>query len=133
MKKMFWWRIFFWWTKLVWKFWELKKFLKCKKKVKMTYIFYDIFCNEKQWWSKKFCVKKKLWWQNFVVKTNCDEKQKLWKKLKLCQLKNCNCDTTQNLKVWQNSKTEIVTLLKNSNCGKTQIVRKLKNSNCDKT
>ena len=51
----------------------------------------------------------------------------------------------KKLKLWQNSKTQIVTKLKNSNCDKTQIVKKnsncentqimtqLKNSKCDKT
>jgi hypothetical protein len=51
------------------------------------------------------------------------------------KLKNSNCDEIEKLKLWWNSKTEIVTklklkLLQNS---KTQIVTKLKNSNCDKT
>ena len=56
----------------------------------------------------------------------------MWKKLK-----NTDFDKTQHLKLWQNSKTLIVTKLKNSNCvktkKKTQIVTKLKNTNCDKT
>ena len=38
------------------------------------------------------------------------------------------CYNAQKLKLWPNSKTQIVTKLK-----KTQIVTKLKNSNCDKT
>ena len=74
--------------------------------------------------------------------------------------KNSNCDKTQTFKLWQNSKTQIVTELKknklwqntktqivtkfknskwkeiNSNCErekkKTQIAKKLKNSSCDK-
>ena len=43
------------------------------------------------------------------------------------------------LKLWQNSKSQIVTKLKNSNCDNTQIVRekirysKCDNLNCDKT
>ena len=41
--------------------------------------------------------------------------------------KNPECDKTQELKMWQNSKTLIVTKLK------TQIVTKLKNLSCDKT
>ena len=57
------------------------------------------------------------------------------------KLKNLNCDKTQKLILWQNSKTqigtklktEIVNKLKNSNCDSTQIVGKLKNSNCDNT
>ena len=32
------------------------------------------------------------------------------------KLKNSNCDKTQKLKLWQNSKTQIVTKLKKSNC-----------------
>ena len=40
---------------------------------------------------------------------------------------NSNCEKTQKFKLQQNSKTQIVTKLKNSNCEK-----KLKNSNCDK-
>ena len=42
--------------------------------------------------------------------------------------------TTQNQKFGQNSKPQMVTTLKNSNCDKTKkiIVTKLENSNCDK-
>ena len=43
------------------------------------------------------------------------------------KLKNSNIDKTQKIKLWQISKTKIVTKLK------PQIVTKLKNSNCDKT
>ena len=41
----------------------------------------------------------------------------------------------KKLKFWQNSKTQIFTKLKISNCDKTQIVRekKFKNIKCDKT
>ena len=45
-------------------------------------------------------------------------------------------DKTLNLKLWQKSKTQIVTTLKNSVYDKTkknQIVAKLKNTNCKKT
>ena len=70
------------------------------------------------------------------------------------KLKNSNCDQTQELKLWKikklkllyNSKTEMVTELKNSNSyktnkknsnyNKTKLVTKLKwwqNSKCDKT
>ena len=71
----------------------------------------------------------------------------MWKKLK-----KSNCDKTEELKLWQNWKTQIVTKLKkyrnwqleNSNCdknknlklcqnSKTQTVIKLKTSNGDKT
>ena len=41
--------------------------------------------------------------------------------------KKANCDKTEELKLWQNSKTQMVTKLK------TLIVTKLKNSNLDKT
>ena len=43
--------------------------------------------------------------------------------------KNSNCDETQKLKLWWNSKTQIVMKLKNS---KPHIVMKLKNSNGNK-
>ena len=74
---------------------------------------------------------------------------------------NSNCDETQNFKLQQNLKTQIVTKLKNPNCEKlkktliftklkkkidktkkkpklwqnsrTQTVTKLKDTNCDKT
>ena len=36
------------------------------------------------------------------------------------KLKNSNCDKTQKLKLWWNSKTKIVMKLKNSNCDETQ-------------
>ena len=49
------------------------------------------------------------------------------------KLKNAKYDNSQNFKLWQNYKTEMVTKLKNLNLDKTQIVTKLKNSNCDKT
>ena len=72
-------------------------------------------------------------------------------KKKYCDLtQNLNCDQIKKLKLWWNSKTQIVMKLKNSNCDKTQklklwrnlkpklwwisntqIVMKLKNSNCD--
>ena len=50
-------------------------------------------------------------------------------------LKYSICDKTQKLKLIQNSKTQIVTELKNSICDKTrtQIVTKLKNLYGDKT
>ena len=35
------------------------------------------------------------------------------------KLKNSNCDKTQKLKLWINSKTQIVINLKNSNCNET--------------
>ena len=61
------------------------------------------------------------------------------------QLKNSICDTNRKLKLWQDSKTQIVTKLKmwqNSSCDKAQIETKLKlwqnynyekNYKCDKT
>ena len=45
------------------------------------------------------------------------------------KLKNSNGDETQKLKLWSNSKTQIL-IKKNL---KTWIVMKLKNSNCDET
>ena len=41
--------------------------------------------------------------------------------------KKSNCDETQKLKIWWNSKTKIVMKLKNSSCDET------KNSNCNET
>ena len=57
------------------------------------------------------------------------------------KLKNGHFDKTQKLKLFPNSRSQILTKLKNricdktdkSNLDKTQIVRKLKNSNCEKT
>ena len=40
------------------------------------------------------------------------------------QLENWSCDQTQKLKLWPNSKTKIVTKLKNLNCDKTQFLTK---------
>ena len=74
-------------------------------------------------------------------------KIKLWHNSKtqiVSEIKNSNCDKTQQLKLWPNSKTQNVTKLKISNCdktqklklwqnSKTQIVTKLKNSNYEKT
>ena len=57
-----------------------------------------------------------------VIKT---QKLKLWQNSKIqnvTKLKNLSCDTTQ-----------ILTKPNNSKCEQTQIVTKLKNSNCDKT
>ena len=90
----------------------------------------------KLWWNAKTQI---LW--NSKTQTvmklknsNCDESQKL----KL--LWNSHCDETQflfyktqNLQLWQNLKTQIVTKLKLWQNSKTQIVTNLKNSNCDKT
>ena len=51
------------------------------------------------------------------------------------QFKKSNCDETKKHKRGRNSKTQIGTKLKNSNCDKTQklIVTKLKNSTYEKT
>ena len=108
----------------------------------------------KLWWNSKIQIVTNL------ENSHCDETQKLrqwWnstqigikpKKLKLLwnsktqigmKLKDPNCDETENLKLWcnskrqRNSKTPIVTKLKNSNYYKTQIVTKFKNSKYDKT
>ena len=61
----------------------------------------------------------------------------------MTKLKKSNCDKTQKIKLWQNSKNQIVTKLKNQivttqklkswQNSKTEIVTKLKNSNGDKT
>ena len=53
----------------------------------------------------------------------------------LTKLKNRNCDKIQKLNLGWNSKTQMVTKLKNSNWDKThtKIVTELKNPNCDKT
>ena len=84
---------------------------------------------------------KKLWQNsNFVTKVFF-----LFFSSKLWQLKKSNCERKKNLnssydktqlKIWQNSKTQIVTkkqkhkLRQNS---KSRIVTKLKNSNCEQT
>ena len=51
----------------------------------------------------------------------------------MTKLKNFICDKTQKLKFGQNSKTQIWTKLKKSNCeGKNKlIVTKLRSSKCD--
>ena len=55
-------------------------------------------------------------------------------KLNFLQLKNSNCDKTQKLKLWPNSKTQIATKQKKVwQNFKTQMVTKIKNSNCDQT
>ena len=46
------------------------------------------------------------------------------------KLKNSNYDKSQKTKLWQNSKTQIVSKIKTQN---TQNLTKLQNSNCDKT
>ena len=55
----------------------------------------------------------------------------------MTKLRDSNCDKTQKLKLWQNSKTHIVTKVKvwqNSNGDKNQIVKKKsKATQCDKT
>ena len=66
------------------------------------------------------------------------QKLKLWQNSKtpiVTNLKNLIYDETQKLTLWQNSLIQIVTKLKNSNCDHTQklnIVTKI-NSNCVKS
>ena len=62
---------------------------------------------------------------------NCDKTEQFV----LIKLENLNCDKTQKHKLWQNSKTEIVTKLKKTQMVtkfKVQIVTKLKTLNCEK-
>ena len=94
--------------------------------------------------------KLKLWLNSKIQKamklknSNCD----LTKKLIVIKLKNSNCDKTwklkfwwkaktkkktSKLKMWQDSKTLVMTKLNTTKCDQTQIVIKLKNSNCDRT
>ena len=50
----------------------------------------------------------------------------MWQKSKtqiVTKLKDSNCDKTQKLKWSPNSKTKFVTKLKNSNCHKTQLLK----------
>ena len=58
-------------------------------------------------------------------------------KKKIVTKLNSNCDKTQNLKLRQNLKTQIVTKLKNPNCEKlkkkTLLLTKLKENQTDKT
>ena len=69
-------------------------------------------------------TKLKLWQNLNCDKTQIVTKHKLWQKSKgedkknqkLEIYQNSNCDKTQELKSWQNSKFQIVTKLKNSNC-----------------
>ena len=86
----------------------------------------------------------------FVLKLSLPQAQQYPVPL-VTKLQNSNCVKNQILKLWQNSKTQIETKLKNLNCdktknlnydksqikigliSKTQIVTKLKRSNCDKT
>ena len=67
--------------------------------------------------------------QKQIVKKN---RRKKW------QLKNSKCDNSngnkcQKLKLWSNSKTQIVAQLKNLNCDKFQILKLWQNSNFDRT
>ena len=74
-------------------------------------------------------------WQNLKTQRYNSKTQKI---------QNINCDKTQKLKVWQNSKKFIVTKLKNLSCDKTQTLKvwtisktpmvrkKITNSNCEK-
>ena len=63
--------------------------------------------------------------------SHCEKTQKL----KLWQNSKTQIVATQKLNFWQNSKTQIVTKLKIKlwQCSKTQMVTKLKHSNSDKT
>ena len=56
--------------------------------------------------------------------SNCDKTKK---KVNFTKIKNSNCDKTQKLKLWQESKIQIVTKLKKSNCDN------MKKSDFDKT
>ena len=49
------------------------------------------------------------------------------------KLKNSNCDETQKLALWWDSKTQILLKLKNSNSDKTDKIKLWQISNCDKT
>ena len=51
----------------------------------------------------------------------------------LTQLKNSNCDKTKIVRRRKNSITQNVTKLKLGQSSRTQIVTKFKSSNCDKT
>ena len=82
-------------------------------KRKILNLKFEIFCDE-----KKFVYLKLKLWHN--------KKRKLWKKSYHSKL-----DKTQKLKLWQISKTEIVTKKPKKNT--TQHITKLKNSKCDKT
>ena len=70
--------------------------------------------------------------------------QKLWQNSKTKMGQNSNCDKTQKLILWQNSKIQIVTKLKNISCyktkklklwpnSKTQIVTKFGSDSCDRS
>ena len=51
----------------------------------------------------------------------------------MTKLKESNCDKTQKVKLWQNSKTQTVTQLQVWQNLETQNVKKFYNSNFDKT
>ena len=79
---------------------------------------------------------KNLWWTKFVMKT---QKHKLWQNSKtqvMTKFKNSKCDETQKLKLWQNLETQIVTKPKKIKLRyntKTQVKTKfLKNLNVAK-
>ena len=75
-------------------------------------------------------------WQNPQIVKKLKKNSYKIQKLELWQLKPSNWQETQKLKMWQNSKTQIVTKLKTSNCDKTQKIQfetKLKSTNCDKS
>ena len=79
----------------------------------------------KKWWNSKTLVVI----NQIVMKLN---ELKLWQNYKtqfVMKLKNSNCDKIIKINLWQKSKTQIVTKLKlwqNSICDKTQIVTKPK-------
>ena len=77
-------------------------------------------------------------WQNSECKKNNSITQSLiklkknvtkQKNLYVTKLKNLICDKAETLKVWQSSKTQNVTELKNSNSER----KNLKKTKCDKT
>ena len=85
-----------------WKMMKRRKKLYWKNIYKKNFVMK--FClNYNIFWSK---VKKLKLWQNYK-NSNCDKTQ-------IVTPKNSNCDKTQQLKLWLNSKTQIVTKINRS-------------------
>ena len=103
------------------------------------------FFHQKTFFSKELLSQKNFFHQKTdVTKQHVSEKKHISSQKKtyfFVQLKTNFTKKSQKIKCWQNSTSQTVTKLKNSNCYKTQkfkfensitqIVAKLKNSNCD--
>ena len=109
-----------------------QNFRNFTKLLKFLLCSWTCFIHQTNHKKKLFCSTIKLFLhnKNLNLKLWCNSKSQI-----VMTLKNSNCHDTQELELWWNSKTQIVMKLKlklwwNS---KTQIVMKLKNLNCDQT